>query len=58
MKIDIRANEDMKNIVAEPGGSVENDVCVIIKDGVTAQQAHTALQSISSTLIGDQIKLT
>jgi hypothetical protein len=37
--------------------AVDNDVRVVIKSGITKQQAHLALLAISNTLIGDQIIL-
>ena len=56
--IDIDSNIDMKDIVAESGeAAITNDVRVTIRQGVTKQEAHRALQSISSVLIGDQIVL-
>ena len=56
-KIDIDANADIKDIRAEEGGEVHNEVRVTIAAGVSKSEAHRALQSISSVLIGDQIKL-
>ena len=47
----------MNDIVAEDGGAVTNDVRVTIRRGTSTQQVHKALQSISSAIIGDQIKL-
>ena len=56
--IDIEATADLKNITAEKtSAAVDNDVRVVIKSGVTKQQAHLALLAISSTLVGDQIVL-
>ena len=55
--IDIDANADLKNIVAETGGTVTNDVRVMIKGGVSKAEAHKALQAISNALIGDAIKI-
>ena len=55
--IDIDSDIDMKDIVAERGGAVTHDVCVTIRPGVSKQEAHKALQSISSALIGDQVNL-
>ena len=56
--IDIDSNIDMKDIVAESGeAAVTNDVRVIIRQGVSKQEVHKALQAVSSVLIGDQIIL-
>ena len=56
--IDIDHNIDLKNITAEKtSATVDGDVRVIIKSGVTKQRAHLALLAISNTLIGDQINL-
>ena len=56
--IDIDSNIDMKDITAEKtSATVDGDVRVIIKSGVTKQRAHLALLAISNTLIGDQINL-
>jgi hypothetical protein len=56
--IDIDHNIDLKNITAEKtSAAVTHDVRVVIKSGVTKQQAHLALLAISNTLIGDQINL-
>ena len=56
--IDIDHNIDLKNITAEKtSAAVTHDIRVVIKGGVTKQQAHLALLAISNTLIGDQINL-
>ena len=56
--IDIAHDIDSKNITAEKtNATVDNDVRVVVKSGVTKQQAHLALLAISNTLIGDQIIL-
>jgi hypothetical protein len=56
--IDIAHDIDLKNITAEKtNATVDNDVRVVVKSGVTKQQAHLALLAISNTLIGDQIIL-
>jgi 2-methylaconitate cis-trans-isomerase PrpF len=56
--IDIDSNIDMKDIVAESGeAAITNDVRVIIRQGVSKQEVHKALQAVSSVLIGDQIIL-
>ena len=55
--IDIYSNADMKDITLEDGGDVTNDVRVTIRRGSSTQEVHKALQSISSAIIGDQIKL-
>ena len=56
--IDIESNAELKNITAEKtNAAVDNDVRVVIKSGITKQQAHLALLAISNTLIGDQIIL-
>ena len=55
--IDIDSNADMKDITAESGGAVTHDVRVTVRPGVSKQEVHRALQSISSVLIGDQIVL-
>ena len=56
--IDIDSNIDLKDIVAESGeAAVTNDVRVIIRQGVSKQEVHKALQAVSSVLIGDQIIL-
>ena len=55
--IDIEANADMKDVSATEGGTVNNDVRVVIAANVTKAEAHKALQVISSALIGDQIQL-
>lgn len=55
--IDIEANADLRDVSAGPGGAVNNEVRVVIADGVTKAEAHKALQVISSALIGDAIKL-
>ena len=57
LQIDIDANVDVKDITATPGGAVTADVRVVIRDGVTASEAHNALKAISSALVGDQINL-
>ena len=55
---DIDHNIDLKNITAEKTNAVvDNDVRVVVKSGITKQQAHLALLAISNTLIGDQIIL-
>lgn len=56
--IDIDSNIDLKDIVAESGeAAITNDVRVIIRQGVSKQEVHKALQAVSSVLIGDQIIL-
>jgi hypothetical protein len=55
--IDVPHNVDTKDITAESGGAVSNDVRVTIRQGVTKQEAHKALLGISNALIGDQVKL-
>jgi hypothetical protein len=47
----------MNETVAEDGGAVTNDVHVTIRRGASTQEVHKALHSISSAIIGDQIKL-
>ena len=55
---DIDHNIDLKNITAEKtSAAVTHDLRVVIKSGITKQQAHLALLAISNTLIGDQIIL-
>jgi hypothetical protein len=55
--IDIDADDDLCDVTAGPGGAVNNEVRVVIADGVTKADAHKALQVISSALVGDAIKL-
>jgi hypothetical protein len=57
LQIDVEANTDIKDITAQPGGSVFADVRVVVREGVSASEAHKALQAISSAIIGDQIDL-
>ena len=56
-KIDIDSNADLKDITAEPGGDVTNDIRVTISQGVSKAEAHKALLVISNALIGDAITL-
>ena len=56
-KIDIDSNADLKDITAETGGEVDNDIRLVIRQGVSKSEAHKALQAISNALIGDAITL-
>ena len=56
--IDIGHNIDLKNITAEKTSvAVTHDIRVVIKGGVTKQQAHLALLAITNALIGDRVVL-
>jgi hypothetical protein len=56
--IDIGHNIDLKNITAEKtSAAVTHDIRVVIKGGVTKQQAHLALLAITNALIGDRVVL-
>jgi hypothetical protein len=55
---DIGHNIDLKNITAEKtSAAVTHDIRVVIKGGVTKQQAHLALLAITNALIGDRVVL-
>ena len=53
--IDISSNDGITTITAAEGGTVTNDVSVVIKEGVTKSEAQVALQSIVGALIGDAV---
>ena len=56
--IDIDHNIDLKNITAEKtSAAVTHDLRVVIKGGITKQQAHLALLAITNALIGDRVVL-
>ena len=55
--IDIVADADITEITSSSGGTVTNDVSVVIADGVSKNEAHTALQSIVAALVGDTVTL-
>ena len=56
-KIDIRTNADLRDVSAESGGDVENEIRVTIASGVSKSEAFKALQTISSALVSDKIIL-
>ncbi len=56
-QIDILANADLKDVSSEPGGDVSAEIRVTIASGVSKAEAHKALQTISSALIGDAVTL-
>ena len=56
-KIDILANADLRDVSAESGGDVENEIRVTIASGVSKSEAFKALQTISSALVSDKIIL-
>jgi hypothetical protein len=48
----------VETITAEEGGVTTNDVRVVIREGVSTNDAHQTLKSIAAALIGDNIKLS
>jgi len=56
-KIDILTNADLRDVSAESGGDVENEIRVTIAAGVSKSEAHKALMLIGNAIIGDAITL-
>lgn len=50
-------NADLRDVSAESGGDVENEIRVTIAAGVSKSEAHKALMLIGNAIIGDAITL-
>lgn len=55
--IDCDFDVDVKDITSEQGGATTNDIRVVVREGLTAAQAHQCLLAITNALIGDQVDL-
>jgi hypothetical protein len=43
--------------IFDPGGTISNDVSVVIADGVSKNEARIALQAITAAIVGDTVTL-
>lgn len=56
-QIDVAKKLDLNDVTASAAGTVTNDVRVVLKQGITKEEASVTLKAIADALVGDSITL-
>lgn len=56
-QIDVTKYVAIDSVTASAAGTVTNDVRVVIKEGLTKEEAYTSLLAVMNALISDRITL-
>lgn len=56
-QIDVVTKEQIDDVVATAAGTVTNDVRVVLKEGISKEEAYVTLTAVRDAIVSDRITL-